>query len=74
MTSDDRQGYYEDQRTLLIELAETLLASDGNHLDSVSAEAWREANSDEKRKRVIVDQVASLTDPIAVAMHESLRS
>ena len=74
MTSDDRQGYYEDQRTLLIELAETLLASNGNHLDSVSAEAWRNANSDEQRKRVIVDQVASLTDPIAVAMHESLRS
>ena len=74
MTSDDRQGYYEDQRTLLIELAETLLASDGNHLDSVSAEAWRDANNDEQRKRVIVDQVASLTDPIAVAMHESLRS
>ena len=74
MTSDDRQGYYEDQRTLLIELAETLLASNGNHLDSVSAEAWRNANNDEQRKRVIVDQVASLTDPIAVAMHESLRS
>ncbi len=74
MTSDDRQGYYEDQRTLLIELAETLLVSDGNHLDSVSAEAWRNANNDEQRKRVIVDQVASLTDPIAVAMHESLRS
>jgi len=74
MTSDDRQGYYEDQRTLLIKLAETLLASGGSHLDSVSSEAWRNANSDEQRKRVIVDQVASLTDPIAVAMHESLRS
>ena len=74
MTSDDRQGYYEDQRTLLIELAEALLAAGGNHLDSVSAEAWRSANSEEQRKRVIVDQVASLTDPIAVAMHESLRS
>lgn len=74
MTSDDRQGYYEDQRALLIELAESLLASGGAHLDSVSAEAWNVAASDEQRKRAIVDQVASLTDPIAVAMHESLRS
>ncbi len=74
MTSDDRQGYYEDQRNLLMELADVLYESGSEHLDSVSLEAWNKAESDEGRKRVIVDQVASLTDPIAVAMHQRLRS
>lgn len=74
MTSDDRQGYYEDQRNLLIELSDSLLASGERHLDSVSLAAWSAAQSDAERKRVIVDQVASLTDPIAALMHERLRS
>jgi dGTPase len=74
MTSDDRQGYYEDQRNLLMELADVLYESGSEHLDSVSLEAWNKAESDQGRKRVIVDQVASLTDPIAVAMHQRLRS
>lgn len=74
MTSDDRQGYYEDQRNLLIELSDSLLASGERNLDSVSLAAWNAAESDAERKRVIVDQVASLTDPIAGLMHERLRS
>ncbi|MGA1532232.1 MAG: deoxyguanosinetriphosphate triphosphohydrolase, partial [Aquiluna sp.] len=51
-----------------------LYESGSEHLDSVSLELWNKAESDEGRKRVIVDQVASLTDPIAVAMHQRLRS
>jgi dGTPase len=72
MTHNSRQSYYEDQRELLIELAEALLATGSDHLDSISAEAWSRASSDQARKRVIVDQVASLTDPAAIAMHQKL--
>ena len=73
MTTSDRQPYYERQRELLIELADSLLASNGGELDAVSAEAWRRAQGDAERKRVIVDQVASLTDPIAIELHQRLR-
>lgn len=72
MTHNSRQGYYEDQRELLIELADCLLATGSEHLDSISAEAWGRASSDQARKRVIVDQVASLTDPAAIALHQKL--
>jgi dGTPase len=72
MTHNSRQSYYEDQRELLIELAEALLATGSEHLDSISAEAWSRASSDQARKRVIVDQVASLTDPAAIALHQKL--
>jgi dGTPase len=72
MTHNSRQSYYEDQRELLIDLANRLLETGVQNLDSISAEAWGQASSDQARKRVIVDQVASLTDPAAIAMHQKL--
>jgi dGTPase len=72
MTKPDRQGYYEDQRLLLIELADALLASGPEHLDAISLEAWNQSIPDFAKKRVIVDQVASLTDPGAIGLHRSL--
>jgi dGTPase len=74
MTEDSRQAYYEDQRTLLVELAETLLAKNGAGLDSTGSEAWIGAKGHKAQKRVIVDYVASLTDPAAVALHRNTRA
>jgi len=74
MTHNSRQPYYEDQRTLLVELSETLLSQNGNGLDSTATEAWKSAADDKAEKRVIVDYVASLTDPAAVALHRSSRA
>lgn len=74
MTTSDRQPYYEDQRRLLIELAEKLMASGDQHLDSVARSAYHAAGDDAAKKRVIVDQVASLTDPGAIALHAKLHS
>ena len=72
MTHDDRQPYYERQRTLLIELADRLLDLNGQELDPIALEAWNAASSEQSKKRVIVDQVASLTDPAATALHAKL--
>ena len=72
MSHDDRQPFYERQRKLLIELADKLLAKGGEHLEPVFADAWSKAQDDGARKRVIVDQVASLTDPTAISLHEAL--
>jgi dGTPase len=74
MTHNSRQTYYEKQRELLIELSDKLLFLGGQELDAISKEAWDRADSDVARKRVIVDQVASLTDPAAIALHQKLCS
>ena len=74
MTHNSRQPYYEDQRSLLIELADTLLAKNGFGLDPQATEAWGAAHSDHSKKRVIVDSVASLTDPDAIALHKATRA
>ena len=72
MTHGDRQPFYEKQRKLLIELSDALLARNGSELDPIGAEAWSRASSEHAKKRVIVDQVASLTDPAAIALHARL--
>ncbi|MDA9010410.1 deoxyguanosinetriphosphate triphosphohydrolase [Aquiluna sp.] len=74
MTHNSRQPYYEDQRSLLIELADTLFAKNGFGLDPQATEAWGVAHSDHSKKRVIVDSVASLTDPAAIALHKATRA
>ena len=70
MTHNSRQDFYEKQRTLLIELAEKLLEIGPSALDSIAKEAWGRALDDAMRKRVIVDQIASLTDPAAIGLHD----
>jgi dGTPase len=72
MSLNDRVSFYEDQRTLLKELADVLLASNGKHLDGYSLEAWNKAKTDAQQHRVIVDQIAVLTDAAAQKMHEVL--
>ena len=72
MTHGERQPYYERQRELLIELAEILLATGDENLDSISREAWSRASSERAKRRVIVDQIASLTDPGAISLHARL--
>lgn len=74
MTNDERQPYYESQRELLVELADSLLAQNGKHLDPVSKAAWDSAGTEVEQKRVIVDAIASLTDPAAIALHAELRA
>ncbi|WPO84712.1 deoxyguanosinetriphosphate triphosphohydrolase [Herbiconiux sp. KACC 21604] len=72
MSTDARQPLYVDQRELLSELADALLESEGAALDTAFAADWREATDDTARRRVVVDQVASLTDQTAVAWYERL--
>jgi dGTPase len=72
MTDEKRQPYYQWQRAILTELADALLAANGKHLDTYCDSAWREAKTDEQKHRVIVDQVASLTDVSALSLHHEL--
>ncbi|RFA09497.1 deoxyguanosinetriphosphate triphosphohydrolase [Subtercola boreus] len=72
MSSTKRKPIYRAQRALLVELAETLLASGEQHLEPPFAADWVAAGSDTERKRVVVDQVASLTDQSALTWHTRL--
>jgi dGTPase len=62
-------GRYERQRDVLLELVEALTARAPEGLDRVFAPLWKDAADDGARLRVVVDQVASLTDPSALEWH-----
>ena len=72
MTHESRRGLYEQQRVQLAELADALLAKNGENLDAYSSAAWLEATDEAQQRRVIIDQVASLTDQSALAWHKLL--
>ncbi|SDZ25544.1 dGTPase [Micromonospora pattaloongensis] len=65
---------YDRQRELLSKLVAALLARAPEGLDPVFAPLWKAAGDDAARLRVVIDQVASLTDPTAVTWHRRLAS
>lgn len=63
------EPWYTRQQEILAELVEELTRQAPEGLDPVFAPLWRDAPDDRARLRVVIDQVASLTDPAAVAWH-----
>jgi dGTPase len=72
MRADDRVAVMSQQRELLAELVVALAARGPDALDTPYADDWKAAADDAGRLRVVVDQVASLTDASAVAWHQRL--
>lgn len=72
MSTNARQPIYARQRAVLAELADALWHIGPAALDRAFADDFAEATDDASRRRVIVDQVASLTDQSAMAWHERL--
>jgi dGTPase len=66
------QELYAKQRTLLAELVDVVLERAPGSLESFFLQEWYRANSDSEELRVVIDQVASLTDPGAYALHSEL--
>ncbi len=62
-------GAQEREREIVGELVGLLAARGAQALEAAHAAAWREAPDDRGRLRAVVDQVASLTDAAAVALH-----
>jgi dGTPase len=63
---------YEDEQTLIKELASAILKDAPHTLESFFLSDWQVATTDAQRLRVVVDQIASLTDPGAIALHARL--
>jgi dGTPase len=72
MQAEDRMSAMEAQRELVAELVSALVDQAPEVLDRPFADDWRSAADDASRLRVVVDQVASLTDASAVAWHRRL--
>ena len=66
-----RRAEKERQRTILAELVQALTRTPEN-LDAVFRPLFEEAKDDAAALRVVIDQVASLTDPLAVQWHHTL--
>jgi dGTPase len=64
---------YAQQYDTLVELVDALTDRGSDALDPVFAPLWRAAGDDSARLRVVIDQVASLTDPAAIDWHRRLR-
>ena len=70
----EAQARYAKQRKVIYELVEMIDGAGAQVLDTVFLNAWHTASSADARLRVIIDQVASLTDPAAYALHARLSS
>ena len=72
MNRDGVAAYQARQRELIGELAAAVQAQAPDTLDPVLRPAYLAAESDAGRLRIVVDQIASLTDTSAMAWHDRL--
>ena len=72
MRTPERAQIMDRQRELLAELFDALASSDGRELDAMFRDDHERATDDAGRTRVVVDQIASLTDGSAVSWHARL--
>ncbi len=72
MSDPQRLSVQARQRELVAELCTALVRRAPEPLDLALALAWRQARADDARLRVIIDQVAALTDAQAVRWHAEL--
>jgi dGTPase len=66
------QERYEKQQIVIRELVEMLYEKAPLELDPIFEDDWKRASNDSERLRVVIDQIASLTDPGAYALHAHL--
>ena len=70
MAPREQQPVYRVQREIVAELVDALWQIGQNGLEAHFQSDWIHAQSDEARLRIVIDQVASLTDVSAVKWHE----
>ncbi|MDN3494398.1 deoxyguanosinetriphosphate triphosphohydrolase [Planococcus sp. APC 4015] len=68
---EGRKSLYKEQRRVLQRLA-TALWDEPAALDAMHTEDFELAETESARRRVVVDQVASLTDQLAISWHSRL--
>ncbi|MFT4186654.1 MAG: deoxyguanosinetriphosphate triphosphohydrolase [Micrococcaceae bacterium] len=74
MVKEESKPVYKEQRKILQDLVKVLLETEAQHLEQQFKESYRVAQDEKQAKRVIIDQVASLTDWSATNLHKKLCS
>jgi dGTPase len=72
MTREGVAAAQARERELIAELAAAVESGAPETLDPVFRPAWAAAASDAACRRVVIDQIASLTDTSAIAWHRRL--
>ncbi|GAA1215782.1 deoxyguanosinetriphosphate triphosphohydrolase [Kitasatospora nipponensis] len=72
MQRDEQAQLRSRQRIVIAELAEVLAARGPAELDPVFAAQYAEAADDRAAQRAVIDQIATLTDASALALHARL--
>lgn len=72
MSPRESEPVYYQQRTLLNDLVDALINAGPEYLEPPFAAQWRAITDEGKRLRVVIDQVASLTDISASRWHAKL--
>jgi dGTPase len=72
MAPREDEPVYHRQRVVLVDLVEAISASAEAALEPTFLADWRRADDDDARLRVVIDQVASLTDLSAYSWHARL--
>lgn len=70
--AEKSQERYAKQQQVIADLVEAVLKRAPETLESFFLQEWERAGNDKERLRVVIDQVASLTDVGAYALHSKL--
>ncbi len=73
INSEKSVARYDAEQNLLNELVNAVKKGAPGTLESFFIQEWERASTDAEKMRVVIDQVASLTDPGAIALHSKLR-
>jgi dGTPase len=70
--AEKSQERYAKQQQLISDLVSAVREKAPESLESFFLQEWQRAGSEREKLRVVIDQVASLTDVGAYALHEKL--
>jgi dGTPase len=70
--AEKSQERYAQQQEVIIDLVKAVRESAPETLESFFLQEWQRANTEEEKMRVVIDQVSSLTDVGAYALHQQL--
>lgn len=69
MAPRELEAPYFEQRSLLFDLMDALVEDPLERLEPMFAQLWKQAPDEDAKLRVIIDQIASLTDQSARVWH-----
>jgi len=68
--AEKSQERYATQQQVIVDLVEAVREQAPSSLESFFLQEWNRASTEREKMRVVIDQIASLTDVGAYALHE----